>query len=276
VIAINASSVNAFNLYLIDGYLGTNGSQHVIYYTYSGSNVNYLTIFMYGYSDLGYQNASTPCAVASDSGISILVYAYDTARIGPGAITQSPSLSNLQITPTADVQITSQSSLYNSFISPTDTYLNNLVFYPDGTGGIFATQSGVAAPATFVGSVVTAQASSISMSSGSSHTVASITLPYGDWDISGFVTFVGNGTTTTQSQQKISISSTNNTLSSFPNLIVDNVSIASGGSHTVAIPPQQILVSQAGGSLNFYLVAQATFAVSTLTANGYIYARCLR
>lgn len=103
-------------------------------------------------------------------------------------------------------------------------------------------------------------------------TIASITLTEGTWDITGNVSYLPDVTTTT-SDQWAGISDTTNTLPAFTtavNALAHDGSAypaGSGANLPTGLCRQTIAV---GATKTLYLVAQATFAVSTNKAYGYI------
>lgn len=115
-------------------------------------------------------------------------------------------------------------------------------------------------------------------------TATKLTLTAGDWDIGGMVNFDFN-TTTSATVLQAATSLTSATLPA-----TDTVGVASGGEMRaiqyfattglvtngliqLIIPPHRASLS---GTTDFYLVAQATFTVSTTAASGSIWARRVR
>jgi hypothetical protein len=110
----------------------------------------------------------------------------------------------------------------------------------------------------------------VSLTTATAATITSIALTPGVWDIGAFVKFSSNLTTNTTSWIA-SISATNNALGS-SGVGNDTASFASSGGivgfgPSIAIPSFRVLVST---NTTYYLVAQSTFTVSTMTACGRI------
>lgn len=137
-------------------------------------------------------------------------------------------------------------------------------------------ESGFASLAdTEVGTVVSSTVlvgSAVSLTSGASKTITSVSLAPGEWDIFATIASSPAGTTTT-SQIQAAIGDVDNTLPTPPN----------GGAYmslTTALAAGVAFIGPVGYralSLNtptvYYLIANASFAVSTMSAYGYLAAR---
>ena len=138
--------------------------------------------------------------------------------------------------------------------------------------------SGVTVASDFTTSTVAA-ASAVSLVSATAKTVTSIVLTQGNWDVTGVVDFTP-GATTTITLVSGSVSLTTNTLSSQAGgsgLGTDPTSSwaqpsGAPGANTLSLEVDPVRLS-IDAQTTVYLVAQATFATSTLSAYGTISAR---
>lgn len=118
-----------------------------------------------------------------------------------------------------------------------------------------------------------ASGSAVALSSGTSATVTSVVLTPGDWDISGNTAFVANAATTATAFVG-AINTSAATLPTSPGSGAYSqigVSVSAGGVEP-CFSVGQARLSLAGTS-TAYLVAQATFAINTMGAFGFIGAR---
>jgi hypothetical protein len=147
------------------------------------------------------------------------------------------------------------------------------------SSGIAGTQTNDSASSGFIGEQIfsaLATGSATSLVNNTAKTVTSITLTPGDWDVSA-IGYFNTAATTTLTNIITSISLTNNTLDTSAgqfgdlnfNAVVFNVATTSLNAGTIT------RISVAVNTI-VYLVAQATFGTSTLTAFGVIRARRLR
>lgn len=141
------------------------------------------------------------------------------------------------------------------------------------TGATPGIATNTAASAGNVGQVLTANASGVSLSTGSAATVTSQAFTAGDWDLSCAFVFTGGGTTTV-SRVLGSISTTNNTLDSTignrSDAVFAGTTVYANGNPGISIGPIQALLA---GTTTYYCVAQAEFSVSTTTVSAKIYGR---
>jgi hypothetical protein len=151
------------------------------------------------------------------------------------------------------------------------------------TTGIVGTTTNDDAAAGSVGEVISsfvAVGSAVSLSSGTSKDITSISLTAGDWNVWGAVGTNPAGTTTT-SIVNCGINTTSNTLATFPGSIgsagagrsYSSAALPAGGIAIADIPPTVLKLS---GTTTVYLVANVTFAVSTCSGYGFIAARRMR
>lgn len=159
-----------------------------------------------------------------------------------------------------------------TFITPTLGAASATSVSFSSTSGIIGTTTNDDAAAGSVGEYITNTTSSVSLTSPSPKTITSITLTAGDWDVFGKVSFVpASGTTSTFLEA--TISSTNNTQESNEGGFVLQTSFTASAIQGNSVGTVRKSLS---GTTTIYLVAQATFAVSTMTANATIAARRVR
>jgi hypothetical protein len=129
--------------------------------------------------------------------------------------------------------------------------------------------------ATDAGDFVTAQlasGSSESLTTATALTIVSVSLPAGDWDVSGVIDFTFNSTTTTSL-----ISGTNTTTNAFGGQdtfvsCIQNLTGVTGGFSQVTPVTRYSLTS----TTTVYLVGRSSFSAGTVTAAGTIRARRCR
>ena len=144
------------------------------------------------------------------------------------------------------------------------------------TGGQYrGNNTNVAAPAGFIGEVLSTNTANpgTSLSTGVANNINSITLTAGNWMVFAIVCFQAAATTTIQAM----FAGINPTISTFTTNCIDYSqintaagNIAVGADGWDMFTPTQFLSLAA--TTTYYLNAQATFAVSTLTAFGKIQA----
>jgi hypothetical protein len=143
----------------------------------------------------------------------------------------------------------------------------------DGGGTVLSRAAAKATSADFISSEVL-QASAIAISSGLASNVTSITLPVGDWEVSGN-TMILPAATTNIIKQWVAVSTTSASISNnysqgfYPGGAVPGVDPIGQPA-----PTQRIVVTS--GTIVVYLVAAASFTVSTAKAFGKITARRIR
>lgn len=117
------------------------------------------------------------------------------------------------------------------------------------------------------------QGSAVSLTTGTTANVTSISLTAGDWDVWGSVWF-NPAATTTITRYSGAISSSSATLPTAPGsgayFVKQQASLAPNVQEGFPVGMRRISLS---GTTTIYLVARATFADSTLSAYGYIGAR---
>jgi hypothetical protein len=143
-------------------------------------------------------------------------------------------------------------------------------FLPSTTNGIVGTTLADNANTGSVGEYVTATAGPTSLTSNTLTNITSISLPAGDWEVSGNILFtVGAGASMTIAQS--AVSSTSATLPAAPLYAqISGISLGAGAQWTIEAPVQRINVSS---TTTVYLVTLAVFSGGTTTATGVIRAR---
>lgn len=146
-----------------------------------------------------------------------------------------------------------------------DPTFASLTFSPT-TQGIVGTTTNDNAGAGYVGQVISNTAAAVALTSTVVANVTSVSLTAGDWDVFGSIRFVPAAGTTTASTET-SISSTSATHDAFS---------TAGGARLATVasayPAPTARISLAS-TTTIYLVATATFAVSTMAANGLLIGR---
>jgi hypothetical protein len=151
-----------------------------------------------------------------------------------------------------------------------------------GTGGIEIKGTGTNDNATsgYVGQYIESvvlSGSAVSLTSGATANVTSISLPAGDWNVTGIVSYT-TASTTSVTGRTSSISNTSATNDLSPGRFVrefhaGTVPTAITGAMSGPIPVARISLA---ATTTIYLVATASFTVSTLTAYGILQARRVR
>lgn len=140
---------------------------------------------------------------------------------------------------------------------------------PNTTAGIVGTTAADSANAGSIGEYITAQASGVSLTSGSNANITSISLTAGDWDVWGVIRF-SQAATTTATALIAGTSTTSVTFGTFDTYSALTAALPANAGNNLVAPPTRINIST---TTTVYLVGQATFATSTCTANGIINAR---
>lgn len=148
----------------------------------------------------------------------------------------------------------------------------------NSTSGIIGVTNASNAAAGSVGEYISstiASGSAISLTSGTATNVTSISLTAGDWQVSGVIGLALAGTTTLSSFSGgiNTVSATIGALSTATGSFARNTAFTTGQSEI--IPTGEVRLSLSA-TTTVYLVTQATFAVSTCAAYGYIAARRAR
>jgi hypothetical protein len=131
-------------------------------------------------------------------------------------------------------------------------------------------------------------ASAVSLTTATPANITSIALTSGDWDLECQVNFKP-GATTSVTQSDVSMSLTSATLSTQPGgtvgiatigpdavMAVNQAAAVPAANYALAPTSVRVTVAQSNTTATVYLVAQATFTVSTMAAFGTIRARRVR
>lgn len=145
---------------------------------------------------------------------------------------------------------------------------------PSTTQGIIGTTLADSANAGSIGEFQTASTQNTAATSTVSVNATNISLPAGDWDVWGTVTTVPAGSTTTSALQ-VGISTTTATLGTLATGVNNangfiGSAVPAGVSANVNSPITRINISS---TTPVYLVANTSFAASTMQVSGYIAAR---
>lgn len=141
------------------------------------------------------------------------------------------------------------------------------------TAGYIGTTTNNAANAGSIGEILSGSASGVSLTSGSSLDVVTLSLTAGDWDVTATAFVVPAGSTTI-TIGAAGLNTTTNTLPATNDPSYGQSPYTQTGvSFTINCNRKQFLLS---GTTTVRLIVNQTFAVSTCTAGGSIYARRMR
>jgi hypothetical protein len=132
------------------------------------------------------------------------------------------------------------------------------------------------AVAGHVGEFVSNSASGVSVTSGTSFNAITISLTEGDWDVSGVIGFIA-ASTTVPTNLEVGINTTSATLPTLPptgdNYQGINTTFATSSTNYIHVGPTRISIAS---TTTVYLVGNAVFTTSTMTAAGFMRARRIR
>lgn len=140
---------------------------------------------------------------------------------------------------------------------------------------IFGTATNDSAASGYIGEFIPNSAAGVSVSSATATNITSISLTAGDWDVFGNIAFIA-AASTIPTLFIAAIGQISGTLPSAPNSGAYSqiqATVATGG--TNILPTGMMRVSLAS-TTTVYLLGEAIFSVSTMTASGYIGARRAR
>lgn len=143
---------------------------------------------------------------------------------------------------------------------------------PSSTAGIVGTATNDNASAGSVGEYQTNSITGTSLTSGTNVNAISISLTAGDWDVQGVAVFNPQASTTVQ-YFSAGISTTSVTYGAIGSRALLQAAFATGGQGMMTTPTVRISLST---TTTVYLVASASFGVSTMTVDGFIRARRVR
>jgi len=200
----------------------------------------------------------------------------------PALIFGADSLSGLYRIGTNNIGLTINGTklldMSSAAVAITGTLSATGLISPAQTVGIVGTTSNNSVQTGSIGEYVEsdiAPGSGVSMTSVNPITLTSISLTAGDWDVSGVVQYVNPGPTTIAYVQA-SLSTVNNTLQNMykqGSAISWGSNILPGADITTPTPTFRYSIAS---TTTIYLIANASFAVSTLKAAGLLRARRVR
>jgi hypothetical protein len=210
------------------------------------------------------------------SGTTAASWAIDTNYL---AVTggKRPTISNsLAFAGTDGTTITFQGTDTYVGRTTTDTLTNKTLTTPDIIGTAAVGNANAGSVGEYVSSII-ASGSAVSMTTGTSVNLTSISLTAGDWDVWGSMFFVSAATTNiTQLLGGFSL------VSASLSLVADRCGITAYGSSGIVPGVFNCGIPMFQGRLNVsstttvYLIGQPSFTVSTLTAWGSLQARRVR
>jgi len=156
---------------------------------------------------------------------------------------------------------------------------NTSIYCPATRGQLPGTATNDSAGAGNIGEYVESvvgSGSAVSLVTGTSKTVTSISLTAGDWDVTGTVYYLFPASTSYQSILS-SISGTTNTSDLTPGKFISFFTAATvpGAGVVIGFPIQKYRLSL-GSTTSVFLIGQASFTASTLSAYGMVRARRVR
>lgn len=152
-----------------------------------------------------------------------------------------------------------------NFLSALNTTINSLT-----SAQIAGTVTNDNAPAGFIGeSLVPSNLTGVALTNGIAVNLSSITLPAGDYEVSGVVHFTPAGTTTVTGVTA-SVSATANVLGPVGTRTQLNTTFTTGQAQEIGAPVQRISLA---APATIYLTAFSFFGTSTMAANGYLHVR---
>jgi len=174
----------------------------------------------------------------------------------------------------------------------TTDVLTNKTFNSTGTGNVLQVSGVTVSAGQYPGEPTTGSATSgnvgeyiqsvvltgsaVSLTSTVAKTVTSISLPAGDWDVSGNVSY-NTAATTAVTNVGAYLSGTTNTIDVTPGkaslLYFGEIVPTSGLTYAIPVGPYRLSLA---ATTTVYLIALGTFTVSTLTAFGALHARRAR
>lgn len=173
--------------------------------------------------------------------------------------TSTPTLNNAVLSGITTANIINAASLNTSgFITP-----NSVV-------GIKASTTSDSPAAGAYGEELTNSTTGTSLANNTPNNATFVDLPAGDWIVTGLIQFIPAGTTTISALSG-GASSTSGSLGAAGSAFTYALSFTTGVAQNIPIPRAHFKNS-GPGNLRVFLVAVATFGVSTMTCNGYIQA----
>lgn len=223
-----------------------------------------------------------------NSTTAVATTAFVTASFAPLA---SPTFTGVPVAPTASTgtsttQLATTAFVANTFSAPpafgattpaavhATTVGATGAITPSTTAGIVGTTLADNANAGAIGEYITATGTSVSLTTATSANITSISLTAGDWDVTGNVEYDSAGSTTSTTY----LTAISTTSATIPATTGARAILYEAQTFTGAVVSQipPITRINIASTTTVYLVAQATFAVSTMAASGVIRARRVR
>jgi hypothetical protein len=243
-------------------------------------------------------SANLAAALTDETGTGANVFATSpslvTPSIGSGGANFAGSTSgttNLRASATASGTLTLPAATDTLMGKATTDTFSNKTFNTGGTGNTLQVAGVTVSPGQFPGETSTGNAtagnigeyieasvasgSAVALTTNVAKTVTSITLTAGDWDVTGHVAFTSTGTTSftiVAGSLSLTTDTSSSTLGRW-NQTVSAAFVPAGVPISTVMGPSRFSVS---GSTTVFLVAFATFTVSTSGAYGLIRARRIR
>jgi hypothetical protein len=145
-------------------------------------------------------------------------------------------------------------------------------FTPDQLNGIVGTTTNNNANAGSVGEHVSNTTTGTSLTSATPANITSVSLTAGDWDVSGVVQYNPAGTTTVNGLTQ-GVNTVSATLGGLGTFTQTNTAFTTGTAQRQSAPVIRVSLAS---TTTVFLVAQASFGVSTMTCDGFIRARRVR
>ncbi|CAE6747090.1 hypothetical protein R69658_02538 [Paraburkholderia aspalathi] len=214
------------------------------------------------------------------TGVSLAQFAATTSAQLLGVVSDETGTGSLVFgtsptigTPTINTPTISGGTISNTPISGSTGSFTTLtasgLVTPAYPAGIKGNVTGSAVTAGSIGEYPSNSASAVSQTSATVANITSLPLTAGDWDVGCSYSTNPAGTTTT-SAVNFGLTTTSGAQAPANQRIIFNLAVPAGVGLEMACPTVRILLSS---SSTVYLTAAPTFATSTLTANGFIWAR---
>lgn len=182
-----------------------------------------------------------------------------TTSLAPYALLASPAFTGVPTAPTANRTLANSQIATTAFVRTGTTTNDNAL-------------------AGQVGEFLTNNANAVSLTSTVVANVTSVSLTPGDWEVYGNVQFVAAGTTafgfiasaisTVSATLPVNLTSSGGAYN-----LINSSGFATGSNQILPTGTTRIILAT---TTTVFLVGQASFSVSTMTANGYIGARRIR
>ena len=153
---------------------------------------------------------------------------------------------------------------------PTITSLN---FGASSTAGVIGTATNDNAATGYVGEFVSSSVlvgSAVSLTDGVAQDITTISLGAGDWDVSGMVVLLGDGSCVSTNQ----VGGFSNASATLSGTVSETASaLGANGETAVSLHPNR---QSLAGTTTLYLIGQAFFSAGAVSAYGFISARRVR